>query len=168
MCRRAILSPPKTPKPSLPMLIIKMFRELREDKFIEHSEIGNSVYIPFEKVRSKNHPVSTKCCPDRKVLSRIAPFKIECRRVSFWRILWYIVCVDSSQLLRHSSQINGASSPISKLAKKFSRQQRSLNHTEKRNRRAKSPGNNSCRTCIRYGCHFMSYFVIRLKLEQEI
>ena len=55
---------------------------------------------------------------------------------------------------------------IGKLGKKFA--QRSLNLTEKRNRRAKSPGNNSCRTRIRYGCHFMSCSVIRLKLEREI
>ena len=46
------------------------------------------------KRRPKNHPVSRKCCPDRKVLSRIAPFKIQCRRVSIWRILSYILCVD--------------------------------------------------------------------------
>ena len=112
MCRHPVLSPPKTPKPSIPMLIIKMFRELREDKFIEHSEISSSVYIPFEKVRPKNHLVSTKWCPDRKVLSRIAPFKIECRRVSFWRIYCGTFCVLTSPFIT-----NDASSPISKLAK---------------------------------------------------
>ena len=63
---------------------------------------------------------------------------------------------------------NDASSPITKLSKKFSQRQRSLNHLEKCNRRAKSPANNSCCTCIRYGCHLISILVIRLKLVLEI
>ena len=59
MGRRTVLSLPKISKPSFPMLIIKMFRELREDKFVEHSEISNSVYIPFGKLGPKNHSVLT-------------------------------------------------------------------------------------------------------------
>lgn len=126
-CRRAVMRTPKTPKPSFPKLMMEMFRELREDKFVEHSEIGNSVYIPFEK-RPKNY---SKCCPDGQVLAKTAP---------------------------------DASSPIKKLGKTFSNRQRSLIHTEKRNRGEKSPGSNACRTRIRYGSHVMSCFVIGLKL----
>ena len=94
MCRSAVLSLPNTPKHSLPILIIKVFSELWKEKFIEHAQIGNSVYILFEKVRSTNQTVATKCCPDRQVYTRIAPFIIKCRWVSFRCILSNILRVD--------------------------------------------------------------------------
>ena len=54
-------------------------RELWEYKFIEHSKIGISIYIPIEKVRPNNQTIAAYCCPHCQVYTRIASFKIKCR-----------------------------------------------------------------------------------------
>ena len=147
MCWGTVLSPPKTSKHSLPMLIIKML-------------IDRQLRLHFLR-KSKGQKSSRSY--------KVLPKTVRCSR----ELLLSKLNADGCPLGAYSCTFcvltlpfitNDASSPIMKSFKQFSCRQCSLSQTEKRNRRA----NNSCRTYIRYGCHFMSCFVIRLKLEWEI
>ena len=72
-----VLRSPKTPNHSLPILVVEIYSELRENKFVEHFEVRNSVYISVQKIRSHKQPIAAECCPDSEFCTGIIAFKVK-------------------------------------------------------------------------------------------
>ena len=96
MCWSAVLCPPEASKQSLPILVVEMNGKLRENKFIQHSNICEAVHILVTKVKAQNHAITTKCCPDSELFTRIRAFEVKCRWMSLRCILAHILGVNFS------------------------------------------------------------------------
>jgi hypothetical protein len=80
-CARALSCAHRRPLniPSQLILVVEMNGKLSESKFIQHLKICKAVHILVKKVRSQNHAIPAKCCPDTELFTRIRAFKVKGR-----------------------------------------------------------------------------------------